>query len=148
MTPATFPRVDTRKAPPQRRNRGVTLPQERCLRWRVVTAAISSSVGLKVSPATARWTYTHDALGVDHEHRPPVEAERAEDAVGLAHRLVLVGEQREARSRRCWHENSSWLSTDCGLMASTCGADVGEPVDVLGVASLSCRVHTGVLSPG
>ena len=39
-----------------------------------------------------------DALGVDHERRAPVEAERAEDAVGLAHRLVGVGEQREGEA--------------------------------------------------
>src|SRR5215207_7859311 len=36
-----------------------------------------------------------DALAVDHEHRPPVEADRTEDAVQLAHLLLGVAEQRE-----------------------------------------------------
>jgi hypothetical protein len=41
---------------------------------------------------------THDSPGVDHENRPTHESERTENAVGLGHLLVDVGEQGEPES--------------------------------------------------
>ena len=83
------------------------------------TAATSSSVRAEREAGDGPVGVPDDALGVDHERRAAVEAERAEDAVGLAHRLVGVGEQREARSRPACRRSRRGSATDCGLIAST-----------------------------
>src|SRR4051794_39028638 len=71
-----------------------------------------------------------DAPAVDHEDRPAVEAERAEDAVGVPHHLVGVGEEREGEPALLAAE---LVVADDRLRAERqhLRADLGEAVDVV-----------------
>ena len=72
-----------------------------------------------VEPGDGPVGVADDAVGVDDERRAPVEAERAEDAVGLARPPCRRRPAAGRRSRPARRRSRSWLSTDCGLMAST-----------------------------
>ena len=116
---------------------------------RAATASTSSAVGRNDRPG-------HRPVGVaerrpsrvDHEDRPPVEAERAR---GCRRRwpTSLSASASSGKAKPPWSAlKPSWLSTDWGLMASTWAPTLAELVDVGACRLLSWRVHTGVLSPG
>ena len=97
------------------------------------TAATSSSVGRKVRPAIGPVHVADDARR-RRPRRPSAGRSRA--GRGCRRPRPPPCPRRPAAGRRtrpACSENSSWLSTDCGLMASTWAPTSAKLVDVVGV---------------
>ena len=122
------------RAPPRRRRRAVApLPGE-------LDGLDQLVRGTEREPGDRLVRVPHDALRIDHERGAPVEAERPEDPVGLAHGLVGVGEEREGEPALLAGEVVVALHR-LRAHRQHLGPGVGEGVDVLGVGVELAGAH-------
>ena len=134
------------RPPPRRRRRG----SSEDLRRPIAADGGDDLVGgRKVRPADGAVDRTRMTPSASTTNdRPAVEAERPEDAVGRG-RPPCPSSASSGKANPPWSAaNRSWLSTDCGLMASTCAPTSSKPAMSVGVACRAAACTPACCRPG